>query len=176
VGVLTVFAAGNSGPAAGSGSAPATLPESVAVGSIDSSDTLDPSSSLRLLPNAPAPSYASNPPTSGAFQVGAQSAPVSTTELSPVVQVGLLAQGDVLIQYRDLESADVAALQSLAGDEVVVAPNSSLPAPIVATAWRKRRTCTTVDIDDLRQFATLNGNQGPTGRPLGTAASTTTTS
>ena len=90
--------------------------------------------------------------------------------------LGLLAQGDVLIQYRDLESADVAALQSLAGDQVVVAPNSTLPAPIVATAWRKRQTCTAVDIDDLRQFATLNGNQGPSGGTPGTAASTTTTS
>lgn len=45
VGTLTVVAAGNSGPAAGSGASPATLPEAVAVGSIDQSGVVDPSSS-----------------------------------------------------------------------------------------------------------------------------------
>lgn len=45
VGTLTVVAAGNSGPAAGSGTAPATLPEAVAVGSVDQSSVVDPSSS-----------------------------------------------------------------------------------------------------------------------------------
>ena len=45
VGTLTVVAAGNSGPAAGSGTAPATLPEAVAVGSVDRASVVDPSSS-----------------------------------------------------------------------------------------------------------------------------------
>jgi serine protease AprX len=52
VGTLTVVAAGNSGPAAGSGTAPATLPEAVAVGSVDQSSVVDPSSSRGPAPCA----------------------------------------------------------------------------------------------------------------------------
>lgn len=44
-GIVSVFAAGNSGPALNSGTSPATLPEALAVGSVDSSDTVDVSSS-----------------------------------------------------------------------------------------------------------------------------------
>ncbi len=45
VGIVPVFAAGNSGPAANSGTSPATLPEALAVGSVDGSDTVSFSSS-----------------------------------------------------------------------------------------------------------------------------------
>ena len=44
-GIVPVFAAGNSGPALNSGTDPATLPEALAVGSVDSTDTVDVSSS-----------------------------------------------------------------------------------------------------------------------------------
>jgi len=135
-------------------------------------EPLDPSSVVRLLPNAVAPTYDSDPPTSGAFQVGAQSPPVSTVELTPSVQVGLLAQGTVLFQYRDLDASALAELQTLAGDGVVVAPNATLTSPVVATAWRKKQTCTAVDINALRQFATLNADQGPSAGVNGTTSTT----
>lgn len=135
-------------------------------------EPLDPSSVVRLLPNAAAPTYDSDPPTSGAFQVGAQSPPVSTVELTPSVQVGLLAQGTVLFQYRDLDASALAQLQTLAGDGVVVAPNATLTSPVVATAWRKKQTCTAVDINALRQFATLNADQGPSAGVNGTTSTT----
>jgi hypothetical protein len=135
-------------------------------------EPLDPSSVVRLLPNTAPPKYASDPPTSGAFELGAQVPAVSSVELSPQVQVGLLAQGTVLIQYRDLAAADLIGLKSLAGDRVVVAPNSSLTTPVVTTAWRKRQDCTAVDVNALRQFATLSADQGPAAGPNGTAPTT----
>ncbi len=69
----------------------------------------------------------------------------------------------VLLQYQpDTVSADdLTLLQSLAGDTVVVAPNSDLKTPIVATAWRKRMTCTAVDTSALKKFATVNANRAP---------------
>lgn len=44
-GIVPVFAAGNSGPALNSGTSPATLPEALAVGSVNNSDAIDVSSS-----------------------------------------------------------------------------------------------------------------------------------
>jgi Protein of unknown function (DUF3105) len=136
-------------------------------------EPLDPNSVVRLLPNAPRPEYASNPPTSGAFEVGPQVPANSPVELSGPVQVGLLAEGKVLVQYRDLSAQDLAAVQALAGDTVVVAPNESLTSPIVATAWLKRQVCTAVDTDVLRRFATLNADRGPQAGPSGTGPPTT---
>lgn len=136
-------------------------------------EPLDPSSVVRLLPNTAAPKYSSDPPTSGAFQLGGQVPKVSNVELSPPVQVGLLAQGTVLFQYHDLAPADLASLKSLAGDGVVLAPNSSLTSAVVATAWRKRQVCTTVDVDALRQFAVLSADRGPDAGPNGTSSTTT---
>ncbi|MGZ4693419.1 MAG: DUF3105 domain-containing protein [Acidimicrobiales bacterium] len=135
------------------------------------SEPLDPTAAIRLLPNAPEPTYDSDPPTSGAFVVGASVGATPSSPLSRPVQVGLLAQGKVLIQYGpSLPAADVADLQGLAGDDIVVAPNPTLASPIVATAWRVRQTCDQLDLSALRQFATVNANRAPDAN-----ASTTTT-
>ncbi|MGZ4710590.1 MAG: DUF3105 domain-containing protein, partial [Acidimicrobiales bacterium] len=106
-----------------------------------------------------------------AFVVGASVGATPSSPLSRPVQVGLLAQGKVLIQYGpSLPAADVADLQGLAGDDIVVAPNPTLASPIVATAWRVRQTCDQLDLSALRQFATVNANRAPDAN-----ASTTTT-
>jgi len=137
-------------------------------------DPLDPGPAVRLLPNAPAPEYQSNPPTSGPFEVGPRVPAVSTVELSGPVQVGLLAQGKVLIQYRDLSTAVAGALQSLASTEdVVVAPNASLTSPIIATAWRTRQECSGFNAEVLNRFVILNANRGPQASPSGTSPPTT---
>jgi hypothetical protein len=163
-GVLTATG-GSSTPGASAGVGRACSPAA--------EEPLDPSSVVRLLPNTAKPKYASNPPTSGASELGTQVPAVSTVELSPPVQVGLLAQGTVLIQYRGLAPADLASLTSLAGDGVVVAPNSSLTSSVVATAWRKRQVCTSLDVDALRQFAVLSADRGPAAGPNGTSPTTT---
>lgn len=153
IGVVAISLAGGSSTA--SSAAKACAP------SVD--EPLDPNSVVRVLPNARELEYLNDPPTSGAFIVGPQVPPVSPTALTRPVQVGLLARGDVLLQYQPtlLDPADVTQLEALAGDAVVVAPNPSLKAAISATAWRKRQVCTALDTDAVRKFATVNANRAP---------------
>jgi hypothetical protein len=75
------------------------------------------------------------------------------------VQVGILERGDVLIQHRP--DVDAAALADLAADRVVIAPNPDLPAPVVATAWLYKRTCTEPDVDALQAFVDARVGHGP---------------
>jgi|GEM_PF-3391473 len=152
VGIVGVSVAGGSSTASGPKACGATV-----------TDALDPNSVVRVLPTARELEYTTNPPSSGAFVVGPQVDPVSTTELRPPVQVGLLARGMVLLQYQpDAVSADdLALLKTLAGDSVVVSPNADMKTPIVATAWLKRMTCTAVDTSALKKFATVNANRAP---------------
>lgn len=108
--------------------------------------------------------YTSDPPTSGPHQPspavdGALDAPIA-----PAVQVGILERGDVLIQHDPgLPPADQATLRGLAGGRVVVAPNPSLPAAVVATAWVFKLSCQRVDPDALRAFTTDHAGKGPDG-------------
>lgn len=158
--------------AGGAGSSdPAATSDSTGSCAASVRDPLDPTSAYRLLPNAPEPIYATDPPSSGAFVVGASADPTPTGPLSRPVQVGLLAQGKVLVQYGPtLSAADVVDLQGLAGEDIIVAPNPTMSSPIVATAWRLRQVCDQLDLSALRRFATVNANQAPDA-----AASTTTT-
>ncbi len=152
LGVVGVSVAGGSSTASGPKACSPTV-----------SDALDPNSVVRVLPNARELEYINNPPTSGAYVVGPEVAPVSTAELRHPVQVGLLARGMVLLQYQPdaISADDLALLQALAGDTLIVSPNSELKTPIVATAWRKRMTCTAVDTSALEKFATVNANRAP---------------
>lgn len=114
-------------------------------------DPLDARSLQHVLAGAPAPSYATEPPTSGPHQSG-RLAGVVGDPLSGPLQVGALEAGQVLLQHRDLAPADRARLESLAGPLVIVAPNPALPAPVVASAWRTRQLCRTVDVESLGRF------------------------
>ena len=127
---------------------------------------LDPTSAIRLLPNA-AGADLRRPirRRRGRSSSGASVDPVSKEGLARPVQVGLLAQGKVLIQYSASASpADVTDLEGLAGGDIVVAPNPTMADPFVATAWRTRQICPVLDLAALRQFATLNANRLPTPR------------
>jgi hypothetical protein len=84
------------------------------------------------------------------------SAPLSRPE-----QVGALEGGVVLIQHGDISAGEAAQLASLAGDKVVVAPNSALPARVVATAWLFMQTCSSVDLAELRGFVRTHSGHGP---------------
>lgn len=78
---------------------------------------------------------------------------VVSDPLERPVQVAVLEQGGVLIQYRVPGSGK--ALAALADDaSVVIAPNPDLPAAVVATAWAVKLTCTRVDVVALRTFIT----------------------
>lgn len=111
----------------------------------------DERSGLHVLPNAADPTYAADPPTSGPHVAGPGLRGVQAEPLRRVVQVGVLEEGKVLVQYRP-DGGDPAPLLALASDQVVVAPNPGLPSPVIATAWRHRLTCSAVDPTEVASF------------------------
>ena len=106
--------------------------------------------------------YTTDPPTSGPHQAGPDVAGVLVDPLSRPIQVGVLERGDVLLQHRpDLPADQLAELEALAGDRVVVAPNPDLDDAVVATAWLYKRTCDAVEVDALREFVDARVGKGP---------------
>ncbi len=122
-------------------------------------EQLDPQSFVHLL-DATEVEYLTDPPTSGAHLAGVTLTGVSESPLAPAVQVSLLEQGMVLLQHAGLAPSAVAELESLAGPEVVVAPNPDLPSPVVATAWLTKQRCEAVDTEALATFVTENAASG----------------
>ena len=125
-------------------------------------EALDPAYLVHII-NAELPvDYTSDPPTSGPHKPSPSATGVSDGPLSRPVQVGILERGDVLLQHStELSRSDQAALEALADAGVVVAPNPDLPDTIVATAWRSKRICGALAIDDLEEFVTERSGRGP---------------
>ena len=121
-------------------------------------ETLD-SNLNHVLPGGVEPTYLTDPPTSGPHTPGSLPTGVESTPLSKPVQVGALEAGIVLVQYRD--PTDLEALRPMATGKTVVAPNPSLPARVVATAWLWKQTCSAVDTAALAGFAAEHANKGP---------------
>lgn len=119
---------------------------------------IDPSSSQHLLPGAPEPSYNTNPPTSGAHAPGTYPKGAFASPIARPVQVAMLESGRVLLQYRGISTADLSALSVLArsNPDVTMAPNESLPAPIVATAWLYLMRCERFDKRALQDFVSMH--------------------
>lgn len=125
-------------------------------------EALDTAYLVHVLDDAPGVEYTSDPPTSGPHKPTPPATGVVDEPLSRPVQVGILERGDVLLQYDPtVTPADRAALEALAGDQVVVAPNPDLPDLVVATAWVYKRTCGSVDVAALEEFVTERVGQGP---------------
>jgi hypothetical protein len=104
----------------------------------------DPRSALHLLPGAPEPPYATDPPTSGAHRVGIYPRGDDPSPIPRPIQVGLLEVGFVLVQYQpSIGQQAIATLSSLsaASPYVTIAPNPTLPQPVVATAWLYAERC-----------------------------------
>jgi drug/metabolite transporter (DMT)-like permease len=129
-------------------------------------DPLDPNSLQHVLPGAPEPAYAGNlnPPTSGPHRpVGNSIVGVVVEPLDKPTQVGILETGGVLLQYNGLSADDQKRLERQAGGDVRVAPNPSLPAPVVATAWVHRMTCQGLDVEALKAFVRAYAGKGSGG-------------
>lgn len=125
-------------------------------------EKIDANSSQHLLPGAEEPKYKTNPPTSGAHRRGGIEAGVSDLELDKPTQVNILESGDVLIQYNEeLDESDLDGLRSFAGENVVVAPNSSLKKKIVATAWLHKMECDRIDFRALQAFIDDQEDKAP---------------
>src|SRR5690606_18327470 len=103
-------------------------------------EELDPASLTHVIDPDDA-TFRTNPPTSGPHVSGAPPTGVLDEPIPGAVQVAILEGGGVLVQHRDLSPADVEAVEALAGEDVVVAPNDDLPAPVVATAWTYKLSC-----------------------------------
>ncbi|MGH9275923.1 MAG: DUF3105 domain-containing protein [Acidimicrobiales bacterium] len=127
-------------------------------------EALDSAYLVHVLGTATDVQYTSDPPTSGPHQAGPDVDGVVDEPITRPIQVGILEQGDVLLQHGpDLPAADLADLKALGGPGVVVAPNPDLPAPVVATAWTYKRTCEAVDVAALQEFIDERVGKGAEG-------------
>ncbi len=134
--------------------------DEVACGSVNR-EALDPNSGLHVLPGQAVPDYTTDPPTSGAHYslpppTGAVDEPIERP-----MQVTTLEGGQVLVQHRDLSDEDVATLEGLGSDIVVVAPNPDLVDPVVLTAWITKQTCSGVDRATIERFIDEQQGRGP---------------
>lgn len=127
----------------------------------DEQERIDPASVNHVFAGGEEPDYLTDPPTSGPHEPGPALNGVLDAPLSRPQQVGQLEAGAVLLQHGDLAPDELRALEALAADAVVVAPNPDLPAPIVATAWTRKMVCQTVDVDALTVFAQAHIGDGP---------------
>lgn len=109
--------------------------------------------STHLLPGADTPSYLSDPPTSGPHVASRPTTGVQDEPIDDVQQVSTLEVGIVIVQHRDLDADELAAVEVLADRTTAVAPDPDLDARVVATAWGLSMRCDGVDPDALEQFA-----------------------
>lgn len=121
------------------------------------------SRSVHVLPGAEEPEYRTDPPTSGPHLPAPSTAAVRDAPIAAPVQVGLLEEGNVLIQHTGLTDDERADVEALAGEGVIVAPAETLPdgAAVVATAWVTKQVCAAVDPAALTAFAADHVDRGP---------------
>jgi hypothetical protein len=124
------------------------------------------SRSVHVLPGADPPEYRTDPPTSGPHLPAPSTEDVRDAPIAAPVQVGLLEEGNVLIQHVGLPADERAEVEALAGDGVIVAPADALPddAAVVATAWVTKQVCGAVDpaaLTALTTFAADHVDRGP---------------
>jgi hypothetical protein len=129
----------------------------------DVEEPLDPRSTQHLLPSAPEPEYPSAAPTSGPHLSGGTPKGAQAGPLPRPLQVTILEEGKILVQYREASPDDRRRLAELPSDSVVVAPNPAIPAAVVATAWRHRLECRAVDVTALEAFVARHRGRGPPG-------------
>ena len=98
-----------------------------------------------------APTYNSNPPTSGRHSASSTQCGIYVSEVADPVQVHNLEHGTVIIQYRpDLSESDVQLIQDLARSKpshILVAPRSDLSDAVVITSWRRLLRLDSVDVN-----------------------------
>lgn len=118
----------------------------------------DPTSSQHVLEDGSFV-YQTYPPTSGAHVAGPTPSGVVGKPVPLALQVRLLEAGGVMVQYDP--SIDAAELLSLADDQTVVAPGSDLPAAVIATAWTWKLSCDTIDVEQIKRFASERRTAAP---------------
>jgi hypothetical protein len=114
-------------------------------------EELDPASLTHVIDPSSA-RFRTDPPTSGPHVSGALPTGALDQAIPGAVQVAILEQGHVVVQYRDIPDADVSQVRDLASDQVVVAPNPDLPKPVIATAWTYKLSCSALDLPAVQKF------------------------
>jgi hypothetical protein len=113
-------------------------------------EPLDPGHLLHIIDPEGA-RFLTDPPTSGPH-TGSAPTGVLDEPIPGAVQVAVLERGDVLVQYRDVDEATLRAVRALAGEHTVVAPNPTLPDPVVVTAWTYKLSCSAFDEAPIKAF------------------------
>jgi hypothetical protein len=126
-------------------------------------EALDPATGIHPMRGADEPAYTTDPPTSGPYVSGMPPTGARDEPLPRPQQVAHLHHGMIMVQHRDLDADERAAVEALAADDVVVAPNPDLPERVVATAWRTKLTCGDVEVAALERFADDHAGGGPEG-------------
>ena len=134
--------------------------EEAACGAV-SREALDPNSGLHILPDEEPPDYATDPPTSGAHYSLPTPTGAVDEPLERPMQITVLEGGGVLVQHDGLSDEDVAALEDLGDETVVVAPNPDQDDPVVLTAWLTKQACSGVDLDTVGRFVEEQQGRGP---------------
>ncbi|MGH2652341.1 MAG: DUF3105 domain-containing protein [Actinomycetota bacterium] len=112
-------------------------------------------------------SYNSTPPTSGNHYRRPIAAGVYTEPVQNERQVHNLEHGHVLVQYRDLEAGQVAALEAIVRQDprmMLMAPYPDMDPKVALTSWGKIQTCDAWSDQVsqlLRYFVHLNRDNAP---------------
>ena len=122
---------------------------------------IDPGSGQHILPGSPEPTYNTDPPTSGAHAPGNHPSGALAEPIARPVQVGMLEGGHVLVQFRDAGLREALAPFASPKGGVTVAPNPSMDAPIVVTAWLYSMRCQRVEGTAIDAFITAHLGKNP---------------
>lgn len=104
-----------------------------------------------LAEGAAAPTYNSDPPTSGDHAASSAQCGIYTQEIPDVLQVHNLEHGTVVVQYSpDLPADQIEALENFARSKqshIILAPRTGMDSPVVLTSWTRMLRLDSVDID-----------------------------
>ncbi len=106
-----------------------------------------------LAEGAAAPTYSSDPPTSGDHAPSSAPCGIYTQEIPDVLQVHNLEHGTVVVQYSpDLPGDQIEALEDFARSKqshIILAPRTGMDNPVVLTSWTRMLRLDSVDIDTV---------------------------
>ncbi len=99
--------------------------------------------------------YLTNPPTSGPHTVWFNPPGFALDgELNPLLQIGALESGLILVQYNDLEGGPdgivTSTIRAAGSDDIMVSPNAGIDLPVVATASQWKMNCPDVTPDNVQ--------------------------
>lgn len=114
--------------------------------------------------------YNSDPPTSGTHSSTPAACGIYRQSVPDGNQLHSMEHGAVVVQYDTSVSVEQIEILEEAGrsvgSDIIVAPRTGMPAPIVLTAWTKRLLLETASEDVVRAFAGEFGNRSPEGGAL----------